>query len=113
MNFKALRCAENGDVILMAFEPMNFWARAKGLLGRKSLAPEHGMFFRNCKSIHMFGMRFPIDAIFLDASGRVLKVVHELQPWRCAASYRSSHVLEVAAGSAVRLGLLEGRRLVL
>ncbi|HWM73884.1 MAG TPA: DUF192 domain-containing protein, partial [Nocardioides sp.] len=33
-------------------------------------------------SIHMFFMRFAIDAVFVAADGRVTKVVPDLRPWR-------------------------------
>ena len=42
------------------------WARSKGLLGRASLGEDEGILLRPGSSIHMFFMRFPIDAVFLD-----------------------------------------------
>jgi len=43
-------------------------------------------------------MRFPIDAVFLDADLRVLKVV-TLAPWRFAWARRARAVLELPAGT--------------
>jgi uncharacterized membrane protein (UPF0127 family) len=81
--------------------------RMKGLLGRRSLDEGEGLAFRE-KSIHMLFMRMPIDAVFCDGELRVVKVVANLRPWRFAASRRARYVLEIAAGDAERLGIVEG-----
>ena len=60
----------------------------------------------------MWFMRFPIDAAFLDAELRVLKVARRLRPWRIALAPRGTRcVLETAAGTLARLH--PGERLVL
>ena len=51
--------------------------RMKGLLGRAGLDEGEGLLIKPAGSIHMFFMRFPIDAVFLD---RELRVVNKL--WR-------------------------------
>ncbi len=44
-------------------------------------------------------MSFPIDVVYLDKFGRVLRLYHELQPFRVAAiSLRTHSVLELPAG---------------
>ncbi len=89
-----------------------FHARLRGLLGRASLPDGAGMLLRPCRSIHMWFMRFPIDAAFLDADLRVLRVVRHLRPWRIAVAPRGTRcVLETAAGG---LAAVEpGRQLAL
>ena len=73
--------------------------RMQGLLGRKNLAEDTGMLLLPCRSIHMWFMRFPIDAAFLDAELRVLKIARNLRPWQLGWAPRSTHcVLETAAG---------------
>ena len=76
---------DDGTVIsgrcLLATTP---FARSKGLLGRASLAPGEGMLFRPAGSIHMFFMRFAIDAVFCDRELVVLGVARDLRPWRMA-----------------------------
>lgn len=76
------------------------WSRMRGLLGRASLAPGEGMLFRPTGSIHMFFMRFPIDAVFLDRELVVLDVVRGLRPWRTASRRGAKVVVELAAGAA-------------
>src|SRR5437868_14745465 len=60
--------------------------RMRGLLGRGSLASGEGILIRPARAIHTLFMRFPIDVIFLDQHGQVVKIVAELAPWRgCVA----------------------------
>ena len=89
------------------------WLRLKGLLGRKGLEPDEGLLIRPAGSIHMFWMRFAIDAVFLDRDGEVLKVAADLRPWRVAGCRGSKQVLELPAGSAARVGLQAGDVLTL
>lgn len=85
--------------------------RMRGLLGRDALPPEEGVWIRPTNSIHMFFMRFAIDAVFLDRDDVVLKVVPGLAPWRMASCRGARSVLELAAGEAVRRGVSVGARL--
>jgi uncharacterized protein len=57
----------------------------------------------------MFGMRYAIDVVFLDDAGRVLRVVHALQPNRISPRVKgATSVLELPAGTVARVGLAEG-----
>ncbi len=56
--------------------------RIVGLLSVDRLDPGTGLLIERTQSIHMFFMRFPIDAVFIDRSGRVAKAVTNLRPWR-------------------------------
>ena len=85
--------------------------RMRGLLGRRELPPGEGVLLEPASSIHMFFMRFPIDAVFLDRELRVRRVVEGLRPWRLAACRRTRSVLEIAAGEASRHGLEPGQQL--
>jgi uncharacterized membrane protein (UPF0127 family) len=78
----------------------SFWSRFRGLMLRPSLAPDEGMLFPGTGSIHMFFMRFSIDAVFCDDDLRVVKVVRDLGPWRLAGARRAKVAVELAAGSA-------------
>jgi uncharacterized membrane protein (UPF0127 family) len=80
------------------------WTRVRGLLGRASLAPDEGMLFRPAGSIHMFFMRFPIDAVFCDRELVVIDVVRGLPPWRTASRRGAKVVVELADGAAASLG---------
>jgi len=79
----------------------NPWTRLRGLLGRASLASDEGMLFRPAGSIHMWFMRFAIDAVFCDRDLVVLDVARDLKPWRIAGRRGAKVVIELAAGAAV------------
>ena len=74
--------------------------RMRGLLGRSELEDSEGMFFRPAGSIHMFFMRFAIDAVFCDRDLVVVDVVRELRPWRTASRRGAKVVIELPAGAA-------------
>jgi uncharacterized protein len=64
----------------------SLWAKFWGLMGRRALPAGEGLWLPHENGIHMFFMRFPIDAIFVarpDAEGRhaVLSVHRGLKPW--------------------------------
>jgi uncharacterized protein len=87
------------------------WSRMRGLLGRSSLAPDEGMLFRPAASIHLWFMRFTIDAIFCDRDLVVVEVVRGLRPWRTATRRGAKVVIELAEGAAA--GVAPGDRLAL
>ena len=88
--------------------------RRRGLLG-SALSPGEGLLLRRCRSVHTFGMRFPIDAVLLDARFRVVAVV-PMGPRRILLPRPGiRHILEVRRGEGLRPGLalklqIEGRR---
>ena len=79
-------------------------ARMRGLLGRASLGQGEGMLFRPAGSIHMFFMRFAIDAIFCDRDLVVIDVARDLKPWRTASRRGAKVVIELASGAAAGVG---------
>jgi hypothetical protein len=90
-----------GAVVATTVEPaFDSKTRKKGLLGRDAMAKGSALVIAPCSSIHMFFMRFPIDAVFVARDGRVLKVVPHLRPWRIAMSPRAFAVVELPAGEA-------------
>lgn len=74
----------------------SFIERAKGLIGAKGLAPNEGLLIEKCNAIHTCFMSFAIDATFLDAEDRVVKVVKGIRPWRLFVwgGWRARNVLE-------------------
>jgi uncharacterized protein len=95
-----------------AAEAKTFGARFMGLMGQTELPIGHGLHIAPCSSIHTFFMRIPIDAVFLDPAGKVVKVLGALAPWRMSAVYFGAHsVLELPAGVAAASGTVEGDQL--
>jgi len=87
--------------------------RMKGLLGRSELPRGEGLLIRPTSSIHMWFMRFAIDAVFLDRSLTVLRIRPDLRPWAMAGCRGAKAVLELPAGESARRGLLSGDHLLL
>jgi uncharacterized membrane protein (UPF0127 family) len=96
----ALRTTDGTVVCARCEIASSHWRRFVGLMGRSSIAPDEGMLFPGTGSIHMFFMRFPIDAVFCDRDLRVVKVVRNLAPWRTAAARGAKVVIELAPGAA-------------
>jgi uncharacterized membrane protein (UPF0127 family) len=73
-------------------------ARLRGLIGRPpSPTP---LLVVPARSVHTFGLRRPIDVIFLDADLRVVKGVRHLRPARVAGARGAVAALELVAGAA-------------
>jgi uncharacterized membrane protein (UPF0127 family) len=99
-----------GTVIATQVEvAASFWARGKGLIGRKSLPDGFGLVIRPCGSIHMFFMSIPLDVLHVDKEGRVLRVLAGIKPWRLGPIVpRGKWVVELPHGTAARSGTQVG-----
>lgn len=87
-----------GDRVSLA---ITFWARLRGLLGYKKIAPGEGLWLIPCRQVHMFGMSYAISAWFLDEENRVLAILDELAPGTVSPLIREAKsVLEFPAGWA-------------
>ena len=65
-------------------------------------------------SVHTLGMRFAIDALFLDRQGRILKIAHSLRPNCFAFAPGGTYaVLELPSGRAGAFDLNPGDMLQL
>src|SRR5215471_11015452 len=75
-------------------------ARRRGLLKRDKLNPGQGLWIFPTQAIHTFGMRFPIDVVFIDRQLRVKRIYHHLAPFRLTSLVWSAQsVLELPSGS--------------
>jgi uncharacterized protein len=95
----------------------SLWARFMGLMGRRSLASGEGLFLTGSNGIHMFFMRFPIDAVFLGRAGSdgvraVVSVHRALRPWvgMVPLVRGADGVLELPVGAIETSGTLPGDR---
>jgi uncharacterized membrane protein (UPF0127 family) len=72
--------------------------RVARLFGLAFLARERageGLLIPRCRSVHTFGMRFPVDLVFLDADGRVVELRREVPPRRLVRCPAADSVLEL------------------
>jgi uncharacterized membrane protein (UPF0127 family) len=75
-------------------------SRLSRLLGLALLTRERagaGLLIPRCRSVHTFGMRFPLDLIFLDRGGRVIELRRSLRPCRIVRCPDADSVLELPA----------------
>jgi uncharacterized protein len=54
-----------------------------------------GLLIPRCRSVHTFGMRFPIDVLFLDDEGRVIELRRSVPPCRVLRCRGAVAVLEL------------------
>ena len=87
-------------------------ARTRGLIGHDPLRFGQGMLIRPCRWIHMFGMSFPIDVLYVNKHWRVVAVSENLRPRRIDRPVPHAwFVVEMAAGAIRHTGLKVGDRL--
>lgn len=90
-------------------EANSLLSRLVGLLGLRQFRQGLALWLRPCKAIHTVGMRYPIDALFLDARHRVVRVVSDLQPGQVVHPVpNASSVLELPAGVCRNLRVRAG-----
>ena len=75
-----------GEILATARIANCFASRLIGLLAHRSLGTTQGLLLLPGGSIHTVGMRFAIDAVFLDAQLGVLKVAAGVKPFRIFSS---------------------------
>jgi uncharacterized membrane protein (UPF0127 family) len=94
--FKAINLATGHVIADKVKIAQDYRSRSIGLLNRTSFSREEGLLIKPCNSIHTFFMKFPIDVLFLDKKGKVVKIRKSLVPWRlCAATKRGYMTLEL------------------
>jgi len=93
--------------------------QAKGLMFRKSLAPDRGMLFTYTRpqpaSYWMKNTLIPLDIIYIQPDGRILSIVRNARPMDetpLPSGGLVLGVLEIAGGRAAQLGILPGDRVI-
>lgn len=94
-------------------------ARQRGLMDREALGRGRGMLFDFKESQRVtFWMKdteIPLDMIFIDAQGRIVKIHRDAEPLsrrRIPSGRPVLAVLEVRAGTAARLNIQEGDKVL-
>jgi uncharacterized membrane protein (UPF0127 family) len=93
--------------------------RSKGLMFRRSLESEAGMLFLFPKpgqlSFWMKNTFIPLDMVFVSSDWRVVGFVENVPPQTETSrmvSGESQYVLEFAAGTVKRIGIVEGAKVL-
>lgn len=69
-----------------------------GMLLYSSITEEKAILLLQCNSIHTYGMRFPIDVVFIDKDGIVVSKHENMKPCRYATNRQAIHTLEIKSG---------------
>ena len=77
-------------------------ARARGWLGKRTVAPTQALWLKPCSGVHTFGMRFSLGVFFIDKRGVVVKTIAQLKPNRIAVCWQAASVVETVAFSNQR-----------
>ena len=115
-----VRFSRGGYVVAVIHPEVSatMWRRARGLMGRTSLAADGGMLFvypwRRVVRIWMADTPIPLDVVFVEPGGRIAKIATDLAP--TSLRWTSSEapvrwVLEVTAGTVARHGIEVGDRI--
>ena len=98
----------------------SLWAKFIGLMGCPGLPVGHALWLPESNGIHMFFMRFPIDAVFLgrpeaDGAAEVVAARAHLRPWRGLVPLvrGAKGVLELPPGTIEATATAVGDRVVL
>ncbi|MBY0359377.1 MAG: DUF192 domain-containing protein [Candidatus Obscuribacterales bacterium] len=92
----------------------SFWQRLCGLLGTSSLPAGGGLYIAPCRQIHMFGMKYAIDVVFLDRDFCVVGLCKKIAPGHASAVFwRANGCLELPAGTIDDTGTELGDRIVI
>ena len=95
----------------------NILTRVRGLLGRAGLENGTALWIEPCPSVHMFGMKFAIDVLFLSREYRVVDWTENLAPgayyvakaWQDGAQKIKAHIaIELPAGALKKVKIERG-----
>jgi uncharacterized membrane protein (UPF0127 family) len=89
-------------------------SRLVGLLGRRSLTPDGGVWIVPANSIHTIGMLFSFDLVMIDKDFRVVNVKEMVRPFRVVwPKLRAESVIELPAHTIFRSRTQVGDQLVI
>ncbi|MBU9889300.1 MAG: DUF192 domain-containing protein [Candidatus Omnitrophica bacterium] len=87
-------------------------SRCRGLLFRPDFPEGEACWLVPCRSVHTWGMGFPLDILALDREHRVVARVQGLKPWRLSPYFGKAYsILEFR--SPMPVGCAVGEKLIL
>lgn len=86
----------------------SYWCRLKGWMFKKTVSFDDALWIEPCNSIHTFFMNFPIDALFIDSQGYVIRCCPAIANRKLRAAWRASSVIELSVGTIATLGIVDG-----
>ena len=99
-------------IAFKVFKADKFLSRFFGLLGTENLDKNKVLHIPSCSSLHTIGMKYPIDLLFLDKHGIIIKKITHLLPNRITKNYfKAKDVLEFAGGQTDAALFEEGQKI--
>ena len=96
------------------FAAKGFLERLKGLIGTPPLKAGEGFLLPGCMGIHMFGMSYPLDVIYVDRNNEVIAVLENIKPNTFGPiKFNSCSVFEFPVGTIRRSKTQLGDQLVI
>lgn len=91
----------------------HFWDRLRGLIAYPHLKDGEGMYFPGCNSVHMWGMRFSLDILFLTRKADqyfVSSCCCGVLPWRLLPlwDFQAKDTIELPAGKLAQCDVQNG-----
>lgn len=82
----------------------SLWSRTVGLAFRRTPPEDWALLIPRCRSVHTFGMRFPLDLVWIGAGGGPVRIDHGVRPRRVRTCRAAIAVIEIPAGRARAAG---------
>ena len=90
----------DGDLTLHVAR--SYRERRRGLAKMTPLPDDHALRILKTNSVHTFGMRFPLDLVWLGRRGQLLRVDRDVPARRMKTCIRARSVIETPAGQGDR-----------
>ncbi len=105
-NKRCVNATRSGSVLASdARVADNFFTRLIGLLLSAPLKTGEGLVIEHCNSIHMIGMKFAIDVVFLDKKGQVVSLLESFPPGKVSRFYKGAQCcIELPPGAIQNSG---------
>jgi uncharacterized protein len=111
--YKYLSCSRRRTISASAVMADNFFRRFSGLIFRKRLKDDEVLVLKGCKSIHTIGMRYSIDAAFIDSGGKIVAAFNNLKPWRVTPYFPDAVlVMEARSGFLGKWSMDAGDKII-
>jgi uncharacterized protein len=92
----------------------SIFSRLVGLLGKRSLNPDGGVWIVPANSVHTIGMLFPFDMVLIDKNFKVVGIRELVRPFKITRpNFRAESVLELPVHTIFKSRTEVGDQLVI
>ncbi len=104
-------CSDSSDkniIIPKVKQTETIVERTQGLLGKPPLGEDEALWIIPCNSIHTIGMKYSLDIIYVNRSGKVEKIIENILPLRASFCLSAHSTIELKAGAVAKTGIRVG-----